>query len=174
MLLGHVQNLLQLSVNKWQQGDISIEFERQLKNTSVKWAPEIGCGDLTPLRNVSRIFMVYFQRKVINAFLAYRDQEEARWVRDTLSPRQNGRHFPDDIFKCTFLNDIMLISIDISLKFVPEGPINNIPALVQIMAWRWLGDKPVSEAMMFSSLTDVYVTRPQWVNQLIGPWKMWQ
>ena len=23
-----------------------------------------------------------------------------------------------------------------SLKFVPKGPINNIPALVQIMAWR--------------------------------------
>ena len=27
------------------------------------------------------------------------------------------------------------IQIKISLKFVPKGPINNIPALVQIMAW---------------------------------------
>ena len=31
-------------------------------------------------------------------------------------------------------------SIKISLKFVPNGPINNIPALVQIMAWRQTGD----------------------------------
>ena len=28
------------------------------------------------------------------------------------------------------------ISITISLKFVPKGPIDNIPALLQIMAWR--------------------------------------
>ena len=24
---------------------------------------------------------------------------------NTLSPRQDGRHFPDDIFKCIFLNE---------------------------------------------------------------------
>ena len=42
----------------------------------------------------------------------------------------NGRHFPDDIFKCIFLNKNVLISIKISLKFVPKGQINNIPALV--------------------------------------------
>ena len=35
-----------------------------------------------------------------------------------------------------------------SLKFVPKGPINNIPALVQIMAWRRPGDKPLSEPML--------------------------
>ena len=33
----------------------------------------------------------------------------------------------------------------ISLKFVPKGPINNIPALVQIMALRRSGDMPLSE-----------------------------
>ena len=48
----------------------------------------------------------------------------------TLKPRQNGRHFADDIFKCIFLNENVLILIKISLKFVPTGPINNIPALV--------------------------------------------
>ena len=42
---------------------------------------------------------------------------------NTLRPRQNGRHFPDDIFKCLFLNENVWISIKISLKFVPEGPI---------------------------------------------------
>ena len=49
---------------------------------------------------------------------------------NTLRPRQNGRHFADDIFKCIFLNENVLISIKISLKFVPKGQINNIPALV--------------------------------------------
>ena len=49
---------------------------------------------------------------------------------NALRPRQNGRHFPDDIFKCIFINENVWISIKISLKFVPKGPINNIPALV--------------------------------------------
>ena len=46
-----------------------------------------------------------------------------------LRPRQNGRLFADDIFKCIFLNENW-IAIEISLKFVPNSPINNIPALV--------------------------------------------
>ena len=62
--------------------------------------------------------------------------------------RQNGRHFADNIFKHIFLNENVWISINISLKFVPEGQINNIPALVKIMAWRQQGDKPLSEPMM--------------------------
>ena len=45
-------------------------------------------------------------------------------------------------------NENIWISIKISPKFVPKGPINNIPALVQIMAWRRPGDKPLSEPMM--------------------------
>ena len=55
---------------------------------------------------------------------------------NTLRPRQNGRRFADDTFKRIFLNENVRISIKISLKFVPKGPINNIPALVQILAWR--------------------------------------
>ena len=55
-------------------------------------------------------------------------------VVNTLSPKQNGRHFVDDTFKCIFLNKNVRILIKISLKFVPKGPINNIPALVKIMA----------------------------------------
>ena len=66
---------------------------------------------------------------------------------NTLRPRQNGRHFAD-IFKCIFLNENVWISLKISLKFVPKGSINNIPALVQIMAWCHSGDKPLSEPMM--------------------------
>ena len=83
---------------------------------------------------------------------------------NTLRPRQNGHRFTDDTFKRIFLYENVRISIKISLKFVPYGPINNNPALVQIMAWRRLGDKPLSEPMMVSLLTHLCVTRPQWVN----------
>ena len=83
---------------------------------------------------------------------------------NTLRPRKNGRHFADDMFKCIFLNENVWIPIEISLKFVPEGSIDNNPALFQIMAWRRPGDKPLSEPMMVSSLTHICVTRPQWVN----------
>ena len=57
-----------------------------------------------------------------------------------------------------------IFSIKISLKFVPKGPINNIPTLVQIMTWRRPGDKPLSEPMMVSLMTHICVTRPQRVN----------
>ena len=83
---------------------------------------------------------------------------------NTLRPRRNGRHFADDIFKCIFLNENIRISIEISLKFVPKGPINNNKALVQIMAWRRSGGKPLSEPMMVILLTHICVTRPQWVK----------
>ena len=86
---------------------------------------------------------------------------------NTLRPRQNGRRFADDTFKRIFVNENVRILIKISLKFVPKGPINNNPALVQIMAWRRSGDKPLSEPMMVSLLTHVCVTRPQWVTNSI-------
>ena len=62
----------------------------------------------------------------------------------TLRPKQNGRHYAD-IFKCIFLNKNEWISLEISLKFVHKGPINNTPALVQLMAWRRPGEKPLVE-----------------------------
>ena len=67
---------------------------------------------------------------------------------NTWRPRQNGRHFADTIFKSILLNEDPRISTKISLKFVPQGPINNIPALVQRMASCRPGRKPLSELMM--------------------------
>ena len=63
------------------------------------------------------------------------------------------------------LNENVRISIKISLKFVPKGPINNIPALAQIMAWRRSGDKPLSKPMMVSLLTHIYASLG--LNELI-------
>ena len=87
-----------------------------------------------------------------------------QWYINILKPRHNGRHFPDDIFKCIFVNENISISLLILLKFVPNVRINNIPALKQIMAWRLPDDKPLSEPMMVILLTHICVTRPQWVN----------
>ena len=82
-----------------------------------------------------------------------------RWQFNTLRPKQNGRHFSDDIFKWIFLNENVWISINISLKFVPRRPINNIPTLVQVMAWRRPGDKPLPEPMMVRLPTQICVNR---------------
>ena len=86
------------------------------------------------------------------------------WLHNTLRPRQNGRHFADDIFKCISLNENVWILLKISLRFAPGVQINNIPALVQIMAWCWPGTKPLSEPAMECLLMHMCATRPQWVN----------
>ena len=91
-------------------------------------------------------------------------------VVNTLRLRQDGRHFADAIFKCIFWDENAWILIKVSLKFVHKGQSNNIPALVQIMAWRWPGDKPSSEPMMVSLPTHICVTRPQWVNHQLQWW----
>ena len=80
------------------------------------------------------------------------------------------RHFPDDIFQCISSNENVWISIKISLKFVPQDPINNIPALVQIMTWCCPGYKPLSEPMMVGLPMHICITRSKWVNSLNHWW----
>ena len=92
---------------------------------------------------------------------------ESDFIFNILRPRQNERHFADDIFKCILLNENVWIPIKISTKFSPKGPINNILALVEIMSWRRPGDKSLSEPMMVSLLTHICVTQPYWVNRKV-------
>ena len=66
---------------------------------------------------------------------------------------QNGSHFADNIFRCIHLNENV---IKISLNFVPKASIINIPASVQIMFWRQIGDRPLSEPML-TPFTDAYM-----------------
>ena len=87
-------------------------------------------------------------------------------VLNTLRPRQNGRYFEDDTFMRIFLKENVRISIKVSLQFDPKVPMNNIPALVQIMAWCHPGNKPLSEAMMVNLPTHICVSRTQWFNSL--------
>ena len=44
----------------------------------------------------------------------------------------------------------------ISLKFVTKNPIDDKPALVQVMAWRRRGDKPLPKPML-TQFTDAYM-----------------
>ena len=62
----------------------------------------------------------------------------------------------DDIFKCIFFSENGRIPIQISLKLIPKGPIDNKPALVQVMAWCRTGDKPLCEPMM-TQFTEAYM-----------------
>ena len=68
---------------------------------------------------------------------------------------KNGRHFPDDIFRCIFMNEKICALIEISLKFVPKGPLNNNPALASShylnQCWP-------------DSLTHICSTRGRWVH----------
>ena len=106
----------------------------------------------------SVLVMVWIQTRwqVIN----WTNADKVIWNRpqwfNSLRPRQNRRHFADDVFKYNFLNENVWVAINISLKFVPKGSINNIPVLVQIMAWRRTGDKPLSEPMM-TQFNDAYM-----------------
>ena len=71
------------------------------------------------------------------------------------SPEQNGRHFAEDIYECTFQNKNYCISlfwfkfqwswflmflIQNSLELIPMGPIDKGSALLCLMAWCRTGD----------------------------------
>ena len=58
----------------------------------------------------------------------------------------------DDIFKCILLHE----NDRTSLEFVPRSPIDDKTALVQIMAWRRIGDKLLSKPML-TQYTDAYM-----------------
>ena len=70
------------------------------------------------------------------------------WNLNTLRVRWNGLDFADVISKFIFLNENCSILIQISLKYVHKGPIDNNTALVQIMAWHLTGNKHLSEPTM--------------------------
>ena len=75
---------------------------------------------------------------------------------NSLHSGQDGRHLTDDSLECIFMYKNVCISIEISLKFIPDGPV-----LVQIIAWRRLRDKQLAEPLMIISLTHIGLTLPQ-------------
>ena len=57
---------------------------------------------------------------------------------------------------CISMNEKYFLLLQISLNFVPEGPIDNKDALGQVMAWRRIGDKPLPERSL-TQFTDAYM-----------------
>ena len=77
------------------------------------------------------------------------------WVKIS-PPGQNGCHFADNIFRCIFVSEKSCILMKISLKFVSKCPIDNKWTLLQVMAWRRIGDKPFPE-LMLTQFNDAYM-----------------
>ena len=78
--------------------------------------------------------------------------------------RQDGRHFADDIFKYIFMNGKLCILIWIPQNFVPNGPIDNKAALVQVMAWR---ETATAHYIYQCWPTSLHGTRVRWVNMIL-------
>ena len=78
------------------------------------------------------------------------------WAVNSSPPEENGRNFADDIFKYIFLNENVCILIRMSMNFVPNGLICNKSALVEVMACRMFGDKPLPQLISTQSI-DVYM-----------------
>ena len=83
---------------------------------------------------------------------------------NALRPRQDGRHFQDDILKWIFFNENVWILNAILPKFVPKGPIDNNRALEQIMAWYRSGVKSLV------TISHTCVTRHQRSNNQMINW----
>ena len=148
----------------------------RILSTCVKsmWRNDIKCKYMFmfPRKNLACKGLIHFKPCVYVAagwgssikMLQVQQQLQAKNKANLNQPRVSwhilthwGRNKMAAIFQTT-------ISIKISLNFVPKGSINNIPSLVQIMAWCRPDGKPLSEPMMDRSMTHICVTRPQWVN----------
>ena len=89
----------------------------------------------------------------------------SHWILEMLThwamrPRQNGRRFTVDNFKCIYLNEKFCILNEISLKYVPWGVIDNIAALVQCQAIIW-SNVCVFYWCLYALLR---LCQPQWFN----------
>ena len=83
---------------------------------------------------------------------------------NTLRLRQNGHHLEDDTVKFIYLRENCFLSIQILLKCILDGPVNNAVVAVQIMTWPWTGDKPLTELMMKKFIDAHMQVGLQWVN----------
>ena len=104
------------------------------------------------------LFLCMYGTHIWGSFCLHMHYNLIHWGRDKMAT------ISDDLFECIFMNENVCILIKISMEFVSRGPINDIPALFQMMTWHWPSDKPLSEPMMINLLTHICVTHPQWIN----------
>ena len=154
---------------------VNIDIINGLLSSSNK--PGVNCRNLSC---ISILIRIWGQIRRSGSNIWYLSQwfcsSQTRWLNSDLFKKlhlrqyqniihmKNERHFADNILKCIFLNENIWIPTKISLNYVPYGLIDNMAALVQIMAWRRPGDKPLSGPMMVRLLTHICVTQPQWVK----------
>ena len=86
----------------------------------------------------------------------YPSSPEAWWVKTYHLPLDKMAAILAHIFKGIFLNENDKILIKMSLKLIPRVPIDNNPALVQVMAWCRTGDKPLPEPVTIQ-FTDAFM-----------------
>ena len=84
-------------------------------------------------------------------------------------PGQNGHHFTNNNCRCIFVKENFCSLIKIAQKFVPKGPVDYNPALIKIMAWRWIGDKPLSEPML-TWFTETYMRQLKHICATVEVW----
>ena len=114
-----------------------------------------------------------FPKSFLEIFKSLDDNRPARfslYPRDrfnSLRLSRNGRHFPDDIFKCIFLNKMYRLWLRFHWSLFPRVQLIIFEHLVQTMAWRRPGDDPLFEAMVVGLLTHICVTRPQLFNYIL-------
>ena len=85
-------------------------------------------------------------------------------------PGQNGHHFTNNNCRCIFVKENFCSLIKIAQKFVPKGPVDYNPALIKIMAWRWIGDKPLSEPML-TWFTETYMRQLKHICATVEVWE---
>ena len=105
------------------------------KNITIDIIPVVGIWDSKPINlvyfpNFTTLlllprFLTTIQRITIQRIETWYSPKWLFIFVNTLRPRVIGRHYADDIFKCIFLTENVWNPIEISLKFVPKGPINK-------------------------------------------------
>ena len=88
------------------------------------------------------------------------------WGEDKIPP-SHRQHF-----WMHFHEQKVLFLIPLSLKFVPNVPIDNKSALVQVMVWRQIGDKPLSEPIL-TQFTDAYMRSLVWQHYTLARFGLW-
>ena len=115
------------------------------------------------------IIPVYVDDLAPNGVGPVRGHSYIRYI-NTSRLKPKNRRSPDDILKRIFLNESCIIVMKISLRFfVPRDPMNNIPAMVQIMAWHRKAASYYLKQWWLSLMTHICDTRPQWVNIYFFP-----
>ena len=129
--------------------------------------PPAGLGSNTFYQIQIQILIHFFPEFQIQIQIHWQksDQIQIQLIKYkyTMKPRQNCCHFTMTKSNSLYCKKIVSF-IQISLKIVSKGPIYNKPALVYVMAWCWVGNKPLSDRWWPGLLMHKCISRPKWVN----------